>query len=297
MKVLVLYEKIMPKEEYLDILKELKIDLDLYRVEKGWENNEKYIKLVSETEKYLLFVTQDVLDSSWIKYISGLTKRNSKKLFLYSEKTTLPEYLEHAVICSNKKSFKSVFSEEFEQHKKNLIIQCAKDELSRIGYSFGKYHYFYCIKENIYDAVELFLIAGINPDSKDEEGVTGLCNAVRRGCNIIARLLIDWGCNIKIKSDDNHNNALMDAAAYNNEEMLDILIEHKSDLDEQSKNEQTALMLAVGRGNENNTKRLLEAGADTEIRDVLDMTALRYAEILKNNNIIKLFEEFSLQKK
>lgn len=292
MKVLVLHDKNEPGLDYVKIIKELKIDIIIFNVQKNWENSKDFINNVMRADFFLVFINKDILSSGWIKYISGYCAGNNKKICLYCENITIPQYLDHAVRIKDKKALQNYYSGEFDLWKRNSVINSAKKELERTGLSFGKFHYFYCIKENIYDSVDLFITAGMDPDTKDEKGVTGLCHAIRHSCNLIARLLIENGCNINIRSNDNNNNALMDAAAYNNEEMLKILLDKKSELNVQSKNEQTALMLAVGRGNEKNTKLLLEAGADIKIKDVLGMTAEDYAKILKNKKIIHLFENY-----
>ncbi len=293
MKILCLYDNDEPENQFIEILEELKLEVKSFSMQGKWEENKEFIKLISKNDYFLVYTTSDIILSSWIKFLSGYCMGSERCLYLhfFKEKIHLPAYLNFAKKGDNLVSLKNFFAKENKQWKKNTVIQCAKDELKRIGMFFSLFNFFYCIKENRTDSVELFLVADMHPDVKDERGVTCLCHAVRLNNNIIAKLIIEEGCDINIRSSDNNNNALMDAAANNNTEMFKLLLELGSELNVQSKNEQTALMLAVGRGNVINTKLLLEAGADAEVKDVLGMTAMRYAKILKYKNITNLFEE------
>ncbi len=294
MKVIFLYDSNEPINKFIEIFKELKIDIVPFSMQGKWEENKDFINLISEIEYFIVIATPKNIFSSWIKFISGYCMGNKRCLYLhlYKDNVPLPTYLYFAKTGASEEFLKDFFSKESKLWKQKMIIQCAKDELESAGLFFSVFHFFYCIRENKYDAVELYMTADMQPDVKDEQGVTGLCHAVRLNNNEIAKLLIESDCNINIQSGDNNNNALMDAAANNNTEIVRLLIELGSDLNVQSKNEQTALMLAVGRGNENNTRLLLEAGAEVEIKDVLGMTAMRYAEILKYKTLIKLFKDY-----
>jgi hypothetical protein len=254
------------------------------------EEGRDFVKKIRENHAFLVLAAAQTLHSPWMHFIAGYCLGNDRQLYLYLPRRDepLPAYLEFANTGDSADAVRSFFKDLKKMWQRKLTVEHAKKKLAQQGLPFTVHHYFQSIRENNAEAAALFIKAGIPPDTKDEKGATGLCQAVRHHHNNTALVFIDARCDINLVCQDNGNNALMDAAAANNEKMLELLIKKGSELDRQSKSDQTALMMAVGRGNEKSVRLLIAAGARTDLMDILGMSARHYAHILKHRRIANL---------
>lgn len=189
--------------------------------------------------------------------------------------------------CPDKKDLIRVL----EQWKTDLVREKAENALQTRGSWRTPDHFAEAVEKGDESLVALFLESGLSPDLTDRKGVPLICLAAREGHTDIGTRLIEAGADVNAVSPDRNNNALMDASAGGNGELVKKLISAGSRLDIQSKNDQTALMLAVGINNPEIVEALLDAGADIDLKDVLGMTAFQYAKILGFGAIVALFEK------
>ena len=286
-------------KEYLSIFTELKIQTELYQMNKNWQTNKDFFKKLSRHNHFFIAVTRQSLESTWFHFIIGYCFGRDYSLYLLKCESKIKLFKNISVVDhgSDYNLLKKYYTKKRNDWEILRKIKNAKLEIKKMGLFFNTYYYFSCIKNNSIEAIGYFLQAGISPDIRDEKGVPAFCKAVRLGRNEIALLILQFKCNIHAISYDNGNNALMDAAAAKNIQMVRILLQKGAEVNVQSKSEQTALMLAVGRGGIEIVKLLIEAKADITLRDVLDMTALRYAQIIENKTIKKYFKKYIEEKK
>jgi len=121
------------------------------------------------------------------------------------------------------------------------------------------------------------LVDGVEIESHDDRGRTGLIAAVVECDPEVLDWLLDAGADVDATSDDRRT-ALMWAAGQplRGEEKLRLLIERGASLELQDTQGRTALHFAVGNG-PNKTRLLLDAGADPRAEDGAGRSAYHYA--------------------
>ena len=183
-------------------------------------------------------------------------------------------------------NFDSYFKKQFsdvETKKK------AKQKLLDKGYSLFTSNYVQAVLNNEVDIVKLFIKAGFSASELDELGTPVLSLAVRERHIDMVKTLIKEGALLNATSKDRNYTALMDAAQIGEVKITKVLLEHKADPNIQSKDGQTALILAVGRQDVEIIEMLLKNNSDCNLKDSMGMSSLDYANLFRNEEILKLF--------
>jgi uncharacterized protein len=281
-------------EKIEDILKQFEINIIHCFIKEDWENDRSFFDIISNNQYFFIITTKKSFNEKSFKFIVGYCLGKNCSLYLYLTETdiVIPEKLSFIRYSYDLLNLTEYYNEILNQWKKKNEINTYKNLLTEKGLYFTPYHFFNCIEKDDFEAVSYFLKAEYSPDIINEKGVSAFNYAVRYNKIKIAKLLIEYNCDIYYISKDNHHNSLMEAAVNGNNEFCEYLITRSIDLNVQSKNDQTALMIAAGRNDEVVVELLLKSGADTGIKDVLDMTVTMYAEILKYKGIISLLKKY-----
>ncbi len=291
MNILILADRKMEILSNLkNIFRKLKIDNELHILKPSDGLEILYKKLRGATH-LLVFVSEDISLENWfvfsIAFCLGIDK--SVFLFLRNDKLLLPEFYRENIKCStNIEELENFYQVQLIKWEKKILKENAVNELGKMGYSFSEESFFNAVAAGEEEAVGSFLTAGFSAGLSNREGVPLLSIAVRNNHRNLISLLLTYGASINAVSRDRGNTALMDAASIPNEEIVSDLIHGGADLDVRSKNGQTALMLAVGQNDFKTSDLILRAGADVSIEDNLGLTAKKYAELFKNDDIIKI---------
>ncbi|CDK30187.1 ankyrin repeat domain-containing protein [Candidatus Babela massiliensis] len=153
-----------------------------------------------------------------------------------------------------------------------------------------------CILEDKYnqekeETAAQLIIAGADPNLMiDQDCYISILIfiAIKGSFKNLINLLIDYGADINVV-DSKGMNALMISAFYNYEDIVEVLLETKIDINAQEPYYQkTALMLAVQQNNENIVNLLIKKRANTNIQNKYGNTALIEAVYSNNINLISL---------
>ncbi|MGP1437666.1 MAG: ankyrin repeat domain-containing protein [Treponema sp.] len=188
-------------------------------------------------------------------------------------------------------AFDSYFKLEKKQFTENETKEKAKHKLLEKGYSLFTSNYVQAVVNNEVDIVKLFIKAGFSASDLDDLGTPVLSLAVRERHIEMVKALIKEGALLDAASKDRNYTALMDAAQIGEVEIAKILLEHKANPNIQSKDGQTALILAVGRQDVGIIEMLLKNHSDYQLKDSMGMSSLDYANLFRNEEILKLFEQ------
>lgn len=148
------------------------------------------------------------------------------------------------------------------------------------------------ISKNKSEIFDLFLKAGIDINSRDENGTPMLNIAVRNDNEEFAKRLIELGANINAVSVDRGYTAVMDAVWRGNIEILKLLISKDADLNTINKEGQNNLILAVGADKDKIVKLLAENGANPDIKDQMGMSAYGYATLFRKEKIVEILKPY-----
>ncbi len=113
--------------------------------------------------------------------------------------------------------------------------------------------------------VRLLLKSGANPNTAIATGVTPLMTCAKSGSVDAVKRLIEYGAAIDAKEPDQHQTALMWAAAEHQPNVVQALIEAHADLKAHSKEGFTAIHFAARQGDREMVQLLLAAGVDVNI--------------------------------
>lgn len=169
--------------------------------------------------------------------------------------------------------------------KKNIIIinlfltffcYAQKDvfDTARIG-TVDEMIHLYCQNENVIEKV-------------NENGFTPLILATYKSNNPVARLLVEISKNLDFNS--NMGTALLAATYKGNIEILEVLLQKGANPNLTDNKGMTALMLASQFENETIVNKLLEYKADKTILNSEGKTAFEYAVFSGNTKIIELLK-------
>jgi ankyrin repeat protein len=137
-----------------------------------------------------------------------------------------------------------------------FVLACASEEeksrqqLDRMGIAYSESSYLEKVQSGDIDAINLFIKAGMRPDSRDDNGNTGIILATKKGTKKSIEALMKAGVNINAQ-----NNAGL-----------------------------TALILAASNCNPDMIEFLLKKGADKSIVDSSNNTALQWAELMNRSH-------------
>ncbi|MDE7140592.1 MAG: ankyrin repeat domain-containing protein [Treponemataceae bacterium] len=114
---------------------------------------------------------------------------------------------------------------------------------------------------NDIERVKICIKSGENVDAKDNQGITALMYAIRKGKKDMAELLIKSGANVNAK-DDAGRTALMLAASNGHKDIAELLIKSGADVNAKDNNGLTALGGAIINKKKDVVETLIKAGAD-----------------------------------
>ena len=187
------------------------------------------------------------------------------------------------------------FDSYFKLEKKRFIEketkEKAKCKLLDKGYSLFTSSYVQAVVNNEVDTVKMFIKAGFSASALDELGTPVLSLAVRERHIDMVKTLIKEGASLDATSKDRNYTALMDAAQIGEAKIAQVLLEYKANPNIQSKDGQTALILAVGRQDVAIIEMLLKNNSDYNLKDSMGMSSLDYANLFRNEEIVKLFDK------
>ena len=196
----------------------------------------------------------------------------------------------------------------------------ARNALAQMNIIYSEDEFLNCAYEGKANAVKLFLDAGINPNVKDNKGMTALMYAANNNHIEIVKTLLNKGVEVNAKAydgrtalilvaqtghtelvqalldkgaeinakDKNGNNALMCAVDNSHTDTVHALLVKGADVNAKSKGDWTALMFAAKNGLMDTVKILLSKGAEVNARDIHGKTALMAATYFNHPNIVKL---------
>lgn len=180
-------------------------------------------------------------------------------------------------------------------------------------------------KQGDAEIMEIFLVAGINPDAKDNNGrtalmwasvnghaaaanillnrgadanavdnagMTPLMGAASAGRTEIVSLLLEKGANMNSTGRDGMT-ALLHASSGGYTEILNILMDRGADVNAINREGKNSLILAAAAGRTKTVKALLDRVTDIEARDAGGMTALMWAESKRHAAVVRLLKKAS----
>lgn len=145
------------------------------------------------------------------------------------------------------------------------------------------------------DDITSLLSQGVDPNTRNEEGSTGLMTASSAGHVQIITLLLDNFANANEK-DVNGYTALMHVCdKLSNQtkvqtEVITTLLKYGANINEKNYDGRTALMDAAHEGNVSLVHLLLKCGADTSIKNFYGNTALDCAKNAQENGCVRLLK-------
>lgn len=165
----------------------------------------------------------------------------------------------------------------------------AREKLAGRRIPYTEQAFINIVEEGDTTAADLFLVAGMNPEARDERGRTVLLIAAQAGRDHIARSLLDRNADVNARAVDN-STALMAAAARAHRDTLNVLLEKEASVNLQNGEGQTALLRAAANGHSEVVRLLLNHGAKVNIRDKDGRTALAWAEINDHDGVARLLK-------
>ena len=129
-------------------------------------------------------------------------------------------------------------------------------------------------------------------NTRDADGTPVLNVAIRAEQTECISWLLDSGADINTVSEDRGYTPLMDAVWRGNEAVAQLLIERGAKMNTVNKEGQTMLVLAVGAGREKICRLLVENGEDPDVKDSMGMSAYEYAKLFRKNGIVELLGKY-----
>jgi ankyrin repeat protein len=247
--------------------------------------------LLSGVTHFLCVLDRSDLDCSWLAFIVGFARGKSVHLALKKPDTKWKPkpWINDLLVFDDGPELLRYYRSESVEWKIREGRQSAKATLLELGISWHGESLCHCVKEGNTKAVELFLLSGFPPDTRDKFGVPILCLAARSKHRNIVELLLDQGAFVDSQGDDRGYSSLLDAAQQGDKGIVEMLLERGANPDIQSKDGQTALILAVGRNDGPMVSTLLACGANSEITDKLGLSARKYAKLFNHPAVFALF--------
>lgn len=171
----------------------------------------------------------------------------------------------------------------------------ARQKLEEMGFEYSDEEFIKRAESGNARAIELFLAAGINPDTRGKYGETALMAVAGLGYSDIVELLLAKGANVNAK-DNNGATALMRAAGGFDSRSVKLLLSASAELNAKTSDDMTALIMATANDHIENVKLLLAAGADANVKDAKGKTALVWASELGHTEIAKLLKKAEAKK-
>ena len=239
---------------------------------------------------HIIFICEDFLEKQ-ASFVMGYAIGAELPIVLISDDCKIEKKWLNLFKVFAIDAFDSYFKLEKKQFKEIEAKEKAKRKLLDKGYSLFTSNYVQAVVNNDVDTVKLFIKAGFSASELDELGTPVLSLAVRERHIEMVKTLLKEGALVDASSKDRNYTALMDAAQIGEVQIAKILLEHKANPNIQSKDGQTALILAVGRQDVEIIEMLLKNKSDYNLKDSMGMSSLDYANLFRNEEILKLFDK------
>lgn len=167
--------------------------------------------------------------------------------------------------------------------------ESAKDFLKLRGYAFDEKSFRDAVVAGDVLAARAFLLAGINPNAKDDgEGDTALIAAATAGNLEMVNTLLKGGADVNTKNQNGFG-PLSRALSHNHEEVAQALMAQPGvDLNVTGANGASVLIVYVFRDREDVATKLLERGVNVNLQDMDGDTALHGSVKTGNLNLLRL---------
>lgn len=139
------------------------------------------------------------------------------------------------------------------------------------------------------DTVRMLLNAGAGVDAVTNTGLTALMVAASKGMVEVVHLLLDKGANVNAAARDGKM-PLMFASAGGYAEIAALLIDKGAYINTINSDGGTALIMAASGGRTEVVKMLLEKGADVSVKDNAGLTAQMWAESKRHTTVARLLK-------
>jgi hypothetical protein len=221
-------------------------------------------------------------------FLLGFFYGQSKKVLFMLEDQLLPTlWASDFTLVKDFQEAIAFFRRERNAYEEQEKRHQAEKQLRKRGRELTRQDFVSAVIDGDGMSVSLYIQVGFSANSEDKAGISVLHWAVRKNHVEITAFLLEAGANVNLRSQDRGHTPLMDAAIYGNKAMLDLLLQHKPDLDVQSSDGQTALVLMMGRDKEDLVLDLLQAGANPDIPDKLGMSARGYAGLFGKKKVLE----------
>ena len=139
--------------------------------------------------------------------------------------------------------------------------------------------------------VETLISIGIAVDVQDKKKRTSLILAANNGHTSVVEFLFDHGADLNARDSDGQS-ALIYASRRSFNETAAFLLNNGADVNYQSRKKGvTALMIAAGGDNEELVQMLLEHGADASLTNTFGQTAKFLAQEMGNADVVALLPD------
>lgn len=165
----------------------------------------------------------------------------------------------------------------------------ARRELEQKGTPFTEAAFLESAKHGEVNTVKLFLAAGMNPDTRTENGDTVLMNAIGANADTVAEALLKGGADPNARTS-NGSTALHLVALTGNASAAQLLVSYKADVNLKSNIGETPLMIAALRGFPEVVRILLRGGADVNAKDDRGETPLMHAVERNHTEVIEMLK-------
>ena len=176
-----------------------------------------------------------------------------------------------------------------------FVAQCgkfretARRELERKGIAYSESAFLESAKYGDVNTVQLFLAAGMSPNTRDEEGYTVLMNAIGANSDAVAKVLLNGGADANARRESGPT-PLHLVALTGNSQIAKLLIKHHADVNATSNIGETPLMISALRGYADIVKLLIRGGADVNARDNRGETPLMHAVERNQAEVIEILK-------
>ncbi|HAG50449.1 MAG TPA: hypothetical protein DHU69_05105 [Deltaproteobacteria bacterium] len=169
----------------------------------------------------------------------------------------------------------------------------ARKELDRMNIAYNSNTFVEYAQKGDITIIDLFLIAGMDPNLENTDGITALYVTSEEGHTAIVKTLLSKGANVRTNKGRFGVTPLMGAARKGHLEIVRELIRKGADVNT-TVFDLTALMIAASNGRTEIVKLLLDKGAYVNLRTKSlesNMTALSMAKQKGHMDIVKILED------